>query len=104
MSDFSQRFLFEDTDVRGELVELDQSFAEVLAKHAYPEPVAELLGEMLAAVTLLSDTLKFEGLLVLQARSAGPRLGPCNAERRCCRSATLLACCTASRREASVRC
>lgn len=72
MSDFSQRFLFEDTDVRGELVELDQSFAEVLAKHAYPEPVAELLGEMLAAVTLLSDILKYDGLLVLQARSSGP--------------------------------
>lgn len=72
MSDFSQRFLFEDTDVRGELVELDQSYAEVLAKHAYPEPVAQLLGEMLAAVTLLSDTLKYDGLLVLQARSSGP--------------------------------
>ena len=72
MSDFSQRFLFDDTDVRGELVDLERSYAEVLAKHAYPEPVAELLGEMLAAVTLLSDTLKYEGLLVLQARSAGP--------------------------------
>lgn len=72
MSDFSQRFLFENTDVRGELVDLEQSYAEVLAKHAYPEPVAQLLGEMLAAVTLLSDTLKYEGLLVLQARSAGP--------------------------------
>jgi molecular chaperone Hsp33 len=72
MSDFSQRFLFEDTDVRGELVELDHSYAEVLAKHAYPEPVAQLLGEMLAAVTLLSDTLKYDGLLVLQARSSGP--------------------------------
>ncbi|MCQ4346461.1 Hsp33 family molecular chaperone HslO [Pseudomonas stutzeri] len=72
MSDFSQRFLFEDTDVRGELVDLEHSYAEVLAKHAYPEPVAELLGEMLAAVTLLSDILKYDGLLVLQARSAGP--------------------------------
>ena len=72
MSDFSQRFLFEATDVRGELVDLEHSYAEVLAKHAYPEPVAELLGEMLAAVTLLSDILKYEGLLVLQARSSGP--------------------------------
>ena len=71
-SDFSQRFLFDDTDVRGELVDLEHSYAEVLAKHAYPEPVAQLLGEMLAAVTLLSDILKYEGLLVLQARSAGP--------------------------------
>jgi molecular chaperone Hsp33 len=72
MSDFSQRFLFDNTDVRGELVDLEHSYGEVLAKHAYPEPVAELLGEMLAAVTLLSDILKYEGLLVLQARSSGP--------------------------------
>ncbi|MCM2319473.1 MAG: Hsp33 family molecular chaperone HslO [Pseudomonas sp.] len=72
MSDFSQRFLFDDTDVRGELVDLEQSYAEVLAKHAYPEPIAQLLGEMLAAVTLLSDILKYDGLLVLQARSSGP--------------------------------
>ncbi|AYC34725.1 Hsp33 family molecular chaperone HslO [Pseudomonas cavernae] len=71
MSDFSQRFLFDDSDVRGELVALDASYRHVLAKHAYPEPVAQLLGEMLAAAALLVGTLKFDGLLVLQARSAG---------------------------------
>ncbi|WP_312381087.1 Hsp33 family molecular chaperone HslO [Pseudomonas oryzihabitans] len=70
--DFTQRFLFDETDVRGELATLDRSYVEVLAKHAYPEPVAQLLGEMLAAAALLCGTLKFEGLLVLQARSSGP--------------------------------
>jgi len=70
--DFTQRFLFDETDVRGELATLDRSYAEVLAKHSYPEPVAQLLGEMLAAAALLCGTLKFEGLLVLQARSSGP--------------------------------
>lgn len=72
MSDSTQRFLFDDNDVRGEMVELDHSYAEVLARHDYPEPVALLLGEMLAAAALLSDILKFDGLLVLQARSSGP--------------------------------
>ncbi|MDH4764430.1 molecular chaperone Hsp33 [Pseudomonas oryzihabitans] len=70
--DFTQRFLFDETDVRGELATLDRSYVEVLAKHAYPEPVAQLLGELLAAAALLCGTLKFEGLLVLQARSSGP--------------------------------
>lgn len=70
--DFTQRFLFDETDVRGELATLDRSYVEVLAKHSYPEPVAQLLGEMLAAAALLCGTLKFEGLLVLQARSSGP--------------------------------
>ncbi|GGJ95359.1 Hsp33 family molecular chaperone HslO [Pseudomonas matsuisoli] len=71
MSDLTQRFLFDDTDVRGELAGLDDSYQHVLAKHPYPEPVAQLLGELLAAASLLLGTLKFEGLLVLQARSSG---------------------------------
>jgi molecular chaperone Hsp33 len=69
--DYTQRFLFDDTDVRGELALLERSYVEVLAKHPYPEPVAQLLGELLAAAALLCGTLKFEGLLILQARSSG---------------------------------
>lgn len=70
--DYTQRFLFDDTDVRGEWVGLERSYAEMLAKHDYPEPVAQLLGELLAAAALLVGTLKFDGLMVLQARSNGP--------------------------------
>ena len=69
--DFTQRFIFENSDVRGEMASLEESYAHVLAKHAYPEPVAALLGEMLTAAALLVNTLKFDGLLVLQARSNG---------------------------------
>lgn len=70
-TDFTQRFLFDETDVRGELTLLEQSYAHVLAKHPYPRPVAQLLGELMAAASLLVGTLKFEGLLVLQVRSSG---------------------------------
>ena len=69
--DFTQRFIFDDTDVRGEMASLEESYTHVLAKHAYPEPVAALLGELMAAAALLVNTLKFDGLLVLQARSSG---------------------------------
>lgn len=69
--DFTQRFIFDNNDVRGELASLEESYAHVLAKHSYPEPVATLLGELLAAAALLVNTLKFDGLLVLQARSSG---------------------------------
>src|SRR3989344_3218938 len=71
-NDFTQRFIFDDSDTRGEMVSLELSYAEVLAKHAYPEPVAQLLGELMAAAALLVGTLKFDGLLILQARSEGP--------------------------------
>lgn len=71
MPDFSQRFLFDDSDIRGELVGLTDSYSHVLAKHDYPLAVAQLLGELLAAASLLIGTIKFEGLLILQARSSG---------------------------------
>lgn len=71
-NDCTQRFIFDDSDARGDLVALERSYAEVLAKHAYPEPVAQLLGELMAAAALLVGTLKFDGLLILQARSEGP--------------------------------
>lgn len=70
--DSLQRFVFERTDVRGELVHLDASWRAVLERQAYPEPVRELLGQALAAVTLLSATIKIDGFLHLQLRGDGP--------------------------------
>lgn len=69
--DQTQRFLFDNTHIRGEITGLQRSYQEVLAKHNYPEPVRLLLGEFMAAVALLSDTLKFDGTLSLQVRGAG---------------------------------
>ncbi|MBA1202271.1 Hsp33 family molecular chaperone HslO [Pseudomonas capeferrum] len=71
-TDSTQRFLFDDRDIRGEWVTLEHSYADVLARHPYPQPVALLLGELMAAAALLVGTLKFDGLLILQARSEGP--------------------------------
>jgi molecular chaperone Hsp33 len=71
MTDLLQRFLFEQTDIRGELVRLDQSYTDALSAHDYPETVQRLLGEFLAAAALLSATLKIDGSISLQARSNG---------------------------------
>jgi len=71
MTDQLQRFLFERTDIRGELVRLDQSYTDALAVHDYPVVVQRLLGEFLAAAALLSATLKIDGSISLQARSNG---------------------------------
>ncbi|WP_281648414.1 Hsp33 family molecular chaperone HslO [Parendozoicomonas sp. Alg238-R29] len=71
-TDSAQRFLFENTDIRGERVQLDQSLQEAFAPHAYPEMIRVLLGELATAAVLLSTTLKFEGKMTLQARSSGP--------------------------------
>lgn len=66
-----QRILFDDLDIRGVLVGLDKTYQDILALHEYPPAIRNALGEMLAAVALLSTTLKFEGRLLLQAQGSG---------------------------------
>lgn len=65
------RFVFEETDIRGETVHLDKAFQEIIAIHQYSPAVSRLLGEFLAAAVLLSTTIKFDGKLILQVRSQG---------------------------------
>lgn len=69
--DRTQRFIFEEADVRGEIVQLDSAYRDVVALHQYAPSVSRLIGEFLAAAVLLATTLKFEGKLILQARSEG---------------------------------
>jgi len=71
MLDSSTRFVFVDADVRGNIVRLGDSFKQMTASHDYPSEVQELLGEFLAAALLLSDIIKFEGRLTLQANGQG---------------------------------
>ncbi|MAZ88963.1 MAG: Hsp33 family molecular chaperone HslO [Cellvibrionaceae bacterium] len=72
-SDLMHRFLFDDTDIRGEVVTLSDSYQQVLENNQdLPARVQALLGEFVAAVSLLSSTLKFDGILTLQARGDGP--------------------------------
>lgn len=69
--DATQRFLFEECDIRGEFVCLDAAYRDALANQDYPPAVRRLLGEFLAAAALLATTIKFDGRLVLQARGSG---------------------------------
>lgn len=70
-TDILRRFLFEKHHVRGELVHLNASYQAVLSRHQYPDAVGELLGQALAASTLLAATIKFDGSLTLQMHSQG---------------------------------
>ncbi len=72
MQDHKQRFLFPDSDIRGELVQVESSVSRILEGHSYPLPVQGLIGEAVAAGALLASTLKFKGRLALQAQGKGP--------------------------------
>lgn len=71
MSDQLQRFHFARHAVRGQLVTLDDTICELGARRDYPAPVAALLGEMLAAVAMIADGLKWQGSVALQSKGSG---------------------------------
>jgi molecular chaperone Hsp33 len=71
-SDNLYRFLFQDKHVRGELVQLSSSLDNMLLNHDYSLPVKKLLAELVAATSLLTATLKFEGEIAVQIQGDGP--------------------------------
>ncbi|MCL1095510.1 Hsp33 family molecular chaperone HslO [Shewanella kaireitica] len=66
------RYLFDNASVRGELVQLEKSYQEVIAGHDYPVAIQHLLGELMAATSLLTATLKFSGDISIQLQGDGP--------------------------------
>ncbi|SMY38025.1 Hsp33 family molecular chaperone HslO [Photobacterium andalusiense] len=71
-NDSLNRYLFDGAAVRGELVQLSQTYQQIIADKNYPAPVATLLGELLVATSLLTATLKFEGSITVQVQGDGP--------------------------------
>ena len=70
--DTLQKFIFDNAAVRGEFVELSDTWREIQQRHDYPPAVKTVLGEMLAAAALLSANLKFNGAIIMQIHGDGP--------------------------------
>ncbi|MCW2282725.1 molecular chaperone Hsp33 [Rhodoblastus acidophilus] len=64
-------FAVEALDMRGRIARLGPALDTILTRHAYPAPVAKLLGEAAALCVLLGTTLKDEGRFQLQTRTDG---------------------------------
>ncbi|HET8705218.1 MAG TPA: Hsp33 family molecular chaperone HslO, partial [Pseudomonadales bacterium] len=64
--------MFEHGAARGEIVHLHETYQHILARQAYPLVLQAILGELTAAAVIMSATLKFEGVMVIQARGNGP--------------------------------
>lgn len=70
--DVIHRFSFADAPIRGQWVRLSGTLTEAFQRRDYPEPARRLLGEMMAAVSLMADGIKFTGTVALQSRGDGP--------------------------------
>jgi len=71
MTDFRQRFVFDDLDMRGCIVRLDQTCEAIQSTHHYPPNLAKTLNQFALAATLLRDSIKIDGSLTIQLRTPG---------------------------------
>ena len=70
--DTLHRFIFENTDIRGNYVKLNHTIAEATQHQALPQNLHKALGELMVASALLASTLKLDGSLTLQIQTNGP--------------------------------
>ena len=59
-------------DLRGRVVRLGPAVDQILTSHAYPAPVAKLLGEAVVLTVMLGSALKIDGRFILQTQADGP--------------------------------
>lgn len=71
-TDYVQRFLFEDLDIRGRLVCLTGSWRRMLDGRGYPEDITVLLGHTTALNVLLGANQKGAGRVTMQVQGSGP--------------------------------
>jgi molecular chaperone Hsp33 len=69
--DTRQQFLFDGTDIRGEITSLSGSYKAIVNQQQYPDTVARLFGQFLVAASLLSARLKYSGIVTIQAMGNG---------------------------------
>jgi molecular chaperone Hsp33 len=71
-TDYVQRFLFEQLDVRGRLVCLTGAWQRMLVGRGYPAHIAALLGHTVALCVLLGANQKGRRRVTLQVQGTGP--------------------------------
>jgi molecular chaperone Hsp33 len=84
-TDYVQRFLFENLDIRGRLVCLTGAWQQMLDGRGYPEEIVSLLGHTTALNVLLGANQKGSGRVTLQVQGTGPvklLVADCTAELR----------------------
>jgi molecular chaperone Hsp33 len=65
-------FVFESIPVRGTIIQLQNSWQQLLANHQYEPCVRDVLGQSASATALIAQSLKFDSAITLQISGDGP--------------------------------
>lgn len=65
-------FSVSSLDVRGRTGQFGSAINSILERHAYPDPVTQLLAQALSLTALLGSSLKFDGKFIMQTQTDGP--------------------------------
>lgn len=65
------RFIFEDLDICGAVVQLGEAWQQMHEERDYALPVCDLLGEMAAIAAVIGSNLKLPGRVTFQAQGQG---------------------------------
>jgi molecular chaperone Hsp33 len=69
--DSLQRFVFDEIDARGCIVQLQDTCDDIQSTHYYPPNLARVVNQFTAAVALLRDSIKLDASVTIQLRSPG---------------------------------
>jgi molecular chaperone Hsp33 len=65
-------FTVSSLDIRGRTAQFGVAINSILARHDYPQQVAQLLAQALTLTALLGSSLKFDGKFIMQTQTDGP--------------------------------
>jgi len=67
-----QRFLFKELNIRGQHIQLQESWQAMIKDRHYPQSIVKLLGELTAVSILLANGMKHKGRITMQIQGSGP--------------------------------
>lgn len=72
MNNSIQRFLFKHLNIRGQHLQIDQAWQEMIKDRYYTAPLTKVLGELTAMAVMLANGMKHTGKVSIQVQGKGP--------------------------------
>ncbi len=72
MTNSIQRFLFKELNIRGQVIQLNETWHSLIKDRHYPASIRQLLGKLAAFSVIMTNGMKHKGRITLQIQGSGP--------------------------------